>query len=211
MNQPASDLSTGTVVRDQVIPAREYLGLELEKGQILRVTDLEGQQVPHITFFNLRDISEVYSAANTRVLEGRWRLTTGHVLYSDECHEMATIVDDTVGNNWSGGGYCTAAINERRYGIRGSRNCRENLALAAAPLGIPEKQIPGAFAPFMNYILYEDGRGELKETTSRPGDHIDLRAEMDLFVAISNCPQDRNHCNGFNPTPLRIVVFEPDS
>jgi uncharacterized protein YcgI (DUF1989 family) len=81
------------------------------------------------------------------------------------------------------------------------------MALAAAPLGITVKDIPGAFCPFMRVVQNDDGSYEILEPTSVAGDHIDLRAEMDLFVSISNCPQERNPCNGFNPTPLRVVVL----
>jgi uncharacterized protein YcgI (DUF1989 family) len=57
-------------------------------------------------------------------------------------------------------------------------------------------------------IQHPDGSYEIQEPDSRRGDFIDLRAEMDLFVAISNCPQERNPCNGFNPTPLRVIVTD---
>ncbi len=61
----------------------------------------------------------------------------------------------------------------------------------------------------MNVVQYPDGRYEIEEPISKPGDYIDFRAEMDLFVAISNCPQERNPCNGFNPTPLKVVAYQP--
>ena len=61
----------------------------------------------------------------------------------------------------------------------------------------------------MNVVQYDDGSYEIEQPTSRPGDYVDLRADMDLFVSISNCPQERNPCNVFNPTPLRVVVYQP--
>jgi uncharacterized protein YcgI (DUF1989 family) len=193
-------------VLDRIIPPKEYLGLELRQGQVLRIEDVEGKQVPDLVCFNLADPTERLSTNNSRLIQRRWRLTTGHVLFSDEGNEMLTIVHDTVGIHHASAGCCNEGANFRRYGVRGTRNCRENLALAAAPLGITQKDIPGAFCPFMNVVQLEDGGYEILEPTSRPGDHLDLRAEMDLFVAISNCPQERNPCNGFNPTPLRVLV-----
>ncbi len=165
-----------TIIREQVIPPKEYLGLELRKGQLLRIIDMEGKQVPDMVCFNLKDPTEKQSCNNSRLIQKRWIFTTGHVIYSDEGNEMLTIVDDTVG---------------------------------IAPLGVTQKDIPGAFCPFMKVVQYEDGRYEIEEPTSRPGDYIEFRAEMDLFVAISNCPQDKNPCNGFNPTPLKIVAYNP--
>jgi uncharacterized protein YcgI (DUF1989 family) len=198
-----------TIIREQVIPPKEYLGLEMRKGQLLRIIDMEGKQVPDMVCFNLKDPTEKQSCNNSRLIQKRWIFTTGHVIYSDEGNEMLTIVDDTVGIHHASGGCCSEPANFRRYGVHGTRNCRENLALAAAPLGVTQKDIPGAFCPFMKVVQYEDGRYEIEEPTSRPGDYIEFRAEMDLFVAISNCPQDRNPCNGFDPTPLKIVAYNP--
>jgi uncharacterized protein len=215
---PATDTMTatttkappkGSITLDKIIPPKEYLGVELKKGQVLRIVDVEGKQVPDIVCFNLKDPKEKLSCNNSRLIQKRWIFTTGHVLYSDEGNEMLTIVGDTVGIHHASGGCCSEPANFRRYGMRHTRNCRDNLTMAAAPLKVTQKDIPGAFCPFMKVIQYEDGRYEIEEPTSKPGDYIDLRADMDLFVAISNCPQDKNPCNGFNPTPLGIVVYTP--
>ena len=198
----------GAAIREETIPPKEYLGLELRKGQILRIVDLQGKQVSDIVCFNRDDPTEKLSCNNSRLIQKRWILTTGHVLFSDEGREMLTIVGDTVGVHHASGGCCNEPANFRRYGVHGTRNCRENLALACAELGITQKDIPGAFCPFMRVMQFDDGRYEILEPTSKPGDHIDFRAEMTLFVAISNCPQEKNPCNGFNPTPLGVVVFD---
>jgi hypothetical protein len=198
---------SATIIKEQVIPPKEYLGIELRKGQRLRIIDVEGKQVPDMVCFKLKDPTEKLSCNNSRLIQKRWKLTVGHVLYSDEGNEMLTIVDDTVGTHHASGGCCNEPANFRRYGMHGTRNCRENLALAAKPLGITQKDIPGAFCPFMKVVQYEDGRYEIEEPDSKPGDYVEFRADMDLFVAISNCPQDRNPCNGFNPTPLKVVAY----
>lgn len=202
------DRGDAKVVRDEVIGVAAYLGLELRRGQTLQIVDVEGKQVPDLVCFNLHDPAERLSTNNSRLVERRWLLTTGHSLYSDEGNRMLTIVDDTVGIHHASAGCCNEAANRLRYGTPGTPNCLDNLADAAAPIGVDRKQIPGAFCPFMKVIQHPDGTYEIQEPDSRAGDHIDLRAEMDLWVAISNCPQDQNPCNGFNPTPLRIVVTE---
>jgi uncharacterized protein YcgI (DUF1989 family) len=199
----------GDILREEIIPPKEYLGLELDRGQVLRIVDLEGKQVPDLVVFNRADVSEKLSCNNSRLIQKRWLLTTGHYLFSDEGNEMLKIVADTVGIHHASGGCCNEGANYRRYGVHGTRNCRTNMALAAAPIGITEKDIPGAFCPFMNVVQLEDGGYEILEPTSKAGDHVDLRAEMDVFVSISNCPQERNPCNGFNPTALGVVVYRP--
>jgi uncharacterized protein YcgI (DUF1989 family) len=176
---------SATIVKEQIIPPKEYLGIELRKGQRLRIIDVEGKQVPDMVCFNLKDPAEKLSCNNSRLIQKRWKLTTGNALYSDEGNEMLTIVDDTVGTHHASGGCCNEPANFRRYGLHGTRNCRENLTLAAKPLGITQKDIPGAFCPFMKVVQYEDGRYEIEEPDSKPGDYIEFRADMDVFVAIS--------------------------
>ncbi len=61
---------------------------------------------------------------------------------------------------------------------------------------------------FMNVPADADGAMAIVDAVSKPGDHVDLRADMDVLAVISNCPQTRNPCNGFNPTPIRVVVSE---
>ena len=204
----AATATAGRIIRDEVIPPKEYLGLELRRGQTLRIIDVEGQQVPDLVCYNLHQPRERLSTNNSRLIQKRWLLTTGHVLYSDEGNAMLAITDDTVGIHHASAGCCNDFANFHRYGERGTRNCLDNLAAAGAPLGLTTKDIPGAFCPFMKVIQHPDGAYEIQEPDSKPGDYLDLRAEMDLFVAISNCPQEKNPCNGFKATSLRVVVTD---
>jgi uncharacterized protein YcgI (DUF1989 family) len=201
----------GQTVLDQILPPKEYVGVELRTGQTLRIVDVEGKQVPDLVCFNLNNPRERLSTNNSRLVQKRWLLTTGHALYSDEGNVMLRITDDTVGIHHASAGQCNEFANFLRYGVHGTRNCLDNLTMAAAPLGLTTKDIPGAFCPFMKVIQHPDGTYEIQEPDSRAGDYLDLTAEMDVFVSISNCPQENNPCNGFNPTPLRIIVFDRDS
>jgi uncharacterized protein YcgI (DUF1989 family) len=194
-------------VRDEVIPAKAGLGLQLRKGQTLRITDIEGKQVADVVFFNANDVSERLSCNNTRVMLGRWLIGEGDPLFSDEANRMATITADRVGVHHLSGGCCNQGTNSWRYGVE-QPNCLDNLTEAAAPFGIGKKEIPGAFCVYMNVIAQPDGTWEIHEPHSVPGDYIDIRADMDLIVAISNCPQERNPCNGFKATPLSIEIFD---
>ena len=209
MDQQAA--TPGRTVMDQILPPKYYLGVELRAGQTLRIVDVEGKQVPDLVCFNLTNPRERLSTNNSRLVQKRWLLTTGHALYSDEGNVMLRITADTVGIHHASAGCCNEFANFLRYGVHGTRNCLDNLTLAAAPLGLTTKDIPGAFCPFMKVIQYPDGRYEIQEPDSRAGDYLDLTAEMDVFVSISNCPQENNPCNGFNPTPLQVVVFDRPS
>jgi len=194
---------------EEVIPAREYTSLVLHRGEILRVIDLEGKQVEDLVAFNATDKGEKLSCVYSNLLNGTWKLTKGHTLYSNRARPMFSIIEDKVGLHYSGGGFCSEEINFLRFNVRNTRNCADNLTLAFKPHGIQRQDFDFdcCFNIFMNLTFQPDGSMKLQEPLSKPGDYIDLKSEMDCIIAISNCPQDRNPCNGFNPTPLQIKVF----
>ncbi|TMK22883.1 MAG: DUF1989 domain-containing protein [Alphaproteobacteria bacterium] len=98
--------------------------------------------------------------------------------------------------------------DDHGYGVPNTPNCRGNLAMALGPWGFNYRDIPNAFVPFMNVEVDGNGTMEIREPTSVPGDYYDLRAEMDLLIGISNCPQERNPCNGWNPTPMGVIIYQ---
>src|SRR5262245_3677784 len=199
----------GAIDFEETIPAQEYTAFVLEKGKVIRIVDLEGKQVTDVAAFSHADFGEKLSAEITMLLKGLIRPSMGSVLFSDDFSPMFTITADTVGRNYLAGAVCSEEANFFRYGVRGTRNCRDNLAMAVSPWGITRRQIQGAFANFLTMIHHADGRGEIAEPLSKAGDYIDLRAEMKMLVAITNCPQARNPCNGWNPTPVKITVYTP--
>ncbi len=199
-----------TRVHEELIPARGYTAFTMERGQVLRITDVEGKQVADTITFNLDHLEEKMNNENTMLLNHTYIPSEGHTVVSDDCNPMLFILRDPVGRSYPGGAMCSEELNYVRYGVRDTPNCRDNLTAAVQPWGITKRQLPGAFTPFMNVVHYPDGRAEISEPTSRAGDAIDLRAEMRLLVAISACPQERNPCNGFKPTPLHIAVFDQD-
>lgn len=201
------------ILLDRMIPAREYTSLILHRGETLRVIDLEGKQVADLVALSLKDKGEKLSCVYSNVLNGAWKLTKNHVLYTNRARPMFTLTEDTVGLHYSGGGFCSKEVNAIRYNDPEMRNCADNLTQAFKPHGIERKDFDFdcCFNIFMNLTYQVDGSMKLQEPLSKAGDYIDLRAEMDSVVAISNCPQDRNPCNGFNPTPLRIQTFMESS
>lgn len=199
----------GEVLQHIHIPAREYAAFVMRASNVLRVIDAEGQQVADIVAFNLADYTERMNGEFTMLVNHTYNPTEGAVVYSTLCNPMMTIIDDKVGRNYPGGAQCSEPLNRLRYGIPGTRNCRDNLTHALRPWGIPEHDLPGCFTPFMNVLHRPDGSADIAEPTSKAGDYIDMRAEMDLLVAISACPQERNPCNGWNPTSLDLRVYHP--
>ena len=199
----------GTIVKEWIIPAQEYVAFTIKQGQVLRFVDVEGQQVPDVVCFDEHDLGDHLNLGNSLLLNKRRELRQGDVLYSVVCNPMLTIVGYSNDVSYSYGPMCSEELNRIRYGVPGTRNCRDNFALALAPWGFDRRQIPNAFVPFMRVEVEPDASMEIKEPTSQPGDYYDLQAEMDLLVAVSNCPQERNPCNGFRPTPMGIIIYEP--
>jgi len=201
--------SYGVQLLEKTIAARTAMALPMSKGQILRVVDLEGQQAADIVAYNRHSTAEGLSTEVTIQILRTSNPQTGQTLYSIEWNPILTVVADTVGTNYLPGEICSDEANFFRYGVRGSVNCRDNLAAAVAQWGVSKAQVHGAFAAFLNMGYLPDGRTLIQEPISKPGDYVDLRAEMDIVIAVSACPQVLNACNAFNPTPLGIVLYEP--
>jgi urea carboxylase-associated protein 1 len=207
---PAGDApAPGAVVDDRVIPAGGQWAGVVRRGQVLRIVDLEGRQAVDFLCYRADDPAERYNAADTMKVAGTIFLTTGHVLYSGLGRPLLTIVADTCGRHDTIGGCCSAESNRLRYGVEGTPNCRDNFLRALAPFGLGMKDIVANLNFFMNVPVEADGRMAITDGWSKPGDHVDLRAETDVLVAVSNCPQIHNPCNGGRPTPIRLVTYAP--
>ena len=190
-------------------PGGDWSGI-VSQGRVLRIVDLEGRQAVDVLCYNAADPTERYNAADTMKYAGTVFLTTGHGLYGGLGRRLFTIVADSCGRHDTIGGCCSAESNRVRYGVEGPGNCRDNFLRALARFGLGAKDIVANLNFFMNVPVGPDGRMAIAEGWSRPGDHVDLRAEMDALVALSNCPQIYNPCNGGSPSPIRLVIFEPD-
>jgi urea carboxylase-associated protein 1 len=204
--QPA--LNPFFVVSDEIIPPRGETAFPMAAGQLCRVIDLEGKQVADLLCFDRHDPVDKLSVENTQLINSTIFITTGHHLYSTKCTRLMTIVADTCGVHDLISGSCSEQTNAFRYNVRGTPNCRSNFERSLAPYGIPLAEIPYSFNIFMNVPVSPEGKTGIEEPKSKAGDYVDLRAERDLLISISNCPQERNPCNGWNPTAMRVIVFE---
>ena len=202
----------GALLRDEIIAAGEpWLGT-VERGQVLRIVDLEGNQAVDTLFYNAHDTEERYSAADTIRAQGNIYLTTGSPLRSNLGTSMLTIVEDTCGRHDTLGGACSAESNTVRYALekRSMHSCRDNFLLALERHGqhLNKRDLPGNINFFMNVPVTRDGALRFADGISAAGRYVQMRAHMDVLVLISNCPQVNNPCNGFKPTPIRIIISE---
>ena len=196
----------GTIVEDAIVPAGTGWACVVTRGQRLRIMDLEGKQAVDFLCYSAANPEERYNAADTVKYAGTIFLTTGHGIYSDMGRRLFTIVADTCGRHDTIGGCCSVESNMLRYGKPGPANCRDTFVAMLAKFGLGKKDVVANLNFFMNVPVEPDGRMALVEGLSKPGDHVELEAEMDVLTVISNCAQLYNPVNGFNPTPIRVVV-----
>lgn len=197
------------------LPARGFMKARLvKKGQVLRVIDVEGKQVFDCIMWDADDLNNVMNCINTLVTVGRWdKFKPGTPIYSKRGNTLAIISEDTTdGTHAFAGAFCNEAANRLRYGIPGTVNCRDNFVAAMADYDFSSSDIDwGSCVSYFMDIRYEpDGRMAIHEPHTKPGDYIDLMAQMDIIVAISNCPQERNPCNAFEPTAMQAIIFDPN-
>jgi urea carboxylase-associated protein 1 len=199
---------------NEVIPAGEPWIGTVCRGQTFRIVDLEGNQAVDTLFFNAADSAERYSAADTIRSQGRLYLTTGTQLLSNDGNVMLTITADTCGRHDTLGGACSAESNTVRYALekRHMHSCRDNflLALARSGIGLTKRDLPSNINFFMNVPVTPAGDLTFADGISAAGRYVEMRADMDVIVLISNCPQLNNPCNAYNPTPVRVMVWGPD-
>ncbi|MCA1805161.1 MAG: urea carboxylase-associated family protein [Xanthomonadaceae bacterium] len=207
-----SPLEASRAVFRQVVPAGEPFTGIVRKGQTLRILDLVGNQAVDTLFYNAEDPEERYSANDTIRAQGNIYLTTGTKLMSSEGRVMLTITADTCGRHDTLGGACSAESNTVRYALdkRHMHSCRDSflLALAEYDHGMGKRDLSSNINFFMNVPVTPDGELCFADGISAPGRYVEMRAEMDVLVLISNCPQLNNPCNAYNPTPAEVLVWD---
>jgi uncharacterized protein len=198
-------------VFDRVVPAGEGFTHIIERGQLLRIVDLEGNQAADTLFYDAHDPSNRYSAVDTVREQGSIYLTTGSKLLSSEGDVLVTIVADTCGRHDTLGGACAAESNQVRYALEKKymHACRDTflLTVACCTKDLSKRDITANVNFFMNVPVTPDGKLTFEDGVSGPGRYVEMRAERDVRVLISNCPQLNNPCNGYNPTPIRVLVW----
>jgi uncharacterized protein len=210
-----SHLDADQAVYRRVIPAGNYWIHTVERNKTLRIVDVEGNQAADTLFFNAADVADRYSAVDTIREQGNVYLSCGSKLLSTGGHVMAEIVADTVGRHDTLGGACAAESNTVRYALEKCtmHACRDSYVLAVAEhdeFGLTKRDLSHNINFFMNVPVTADGGLTFADGLSGPGHYVELRAAMDLVVLISNCPQLNNPCNAFNPTPLEVLIWNPD-
>jgi urea carboxylase-associated protein 1 len=208
-----SRLDPRTAVYDEIVPAGEPWIDEILEGQYFRIVDLEGNQAVDTLFYNAHDYEDRYSAQDTIRAQAGIYLTAGTKLMSSKGSVLLTIVADTCGRHDTLGGACATESNMVRYAIekRPMHACRQSFikALVGWGRGLAKRDITHNINFFMNVPVTPQGQLTFEDGVSAPGKYVEMRAEMDVLAVISNCPQLNNPCNAYNPTPIRVLIWDP--
>ncbi|MFE2914857.1 urea amidolyase associated protein UAAP2 [Kitasatospora indigofera] len=199
-----------TVVLDQLVPARAGWSAIVRRGQQLTITDLGGNQAVDCLLYDAHDTGVRYSAPDTLQAQGSLFLTKGSVLLSDEHTPLMTVLADDCGRHDTVGGACSKESNTLRYGHHtwSQHACVENFLAEGARWGLGKRDLVSNINWYMNVPVEADGTLGIVDGLSSPGLQVVLRAETDVLVLVSNCPQINNPCNGFDPTPVQMTISE---
>jgi len=188
-----------------VVPAQEGRGLLLKRGDRVRVVDLEGQQIADLFAFRADDVSEYLSAEHTRGHVAGLFPQLGESFVTNRRQPILTFEADTSSGIHD---MLVAACDPTRYALLGVAgwhpSCQENLQKVMAELGHSSIEVPQPVNIFQNTPVDANGRMRFLPATSRPGDSVTMRAEMDCLVVVTACSQDIVPVNGDRPTAVAL-------
>ncbi|WP_296594128.1 urea amidolyase associated protein UAAP2 [Methylophaga sp.] len=208
-----SHLNINQAARYEEVLAGDYWMQPLLKNQTLRIVDLHGNQAADTLFYSVADPAERYSAIDTIREQKNVYLTAGTTLLSNMGNPMLTITADTCGRHDTLGGACATESNTVRYALekKTMHACRDSWMLAVAEneqFGISKRDITHNINFFMNVPVTEQGGLTFANGISEAGKYVEMQAQMDVIVLISNCPQLNNPCNAYNPTPIGLYIWD---
>ena len=209
-----SALDMERAIYRKVVEAGDYWLHVVERGQTLRILDLQGKQAVDTLFYNADDPLERYSAFDTIRAQGNIYLTAGTTLRSNQGNALMEIVADTCGRHDTLGGACSAESNTVRYALEKKcmHSCRDSwlLAIAEHPrFALSKRDITHNINFFMNVPVSADGGLTFADGISAAGKYVELKAAMNVLALISNCPQLNNPCNDYKPTPIEVLIWPP--
>lgn len=201
-----------STILDVTVPAGDGWSGVVKQGQTLRMIDLEGNQAADTLLYNAHDFTDRYSAIDTIAGQSNIYLTKGSKLLSQNGNVLMTITEDLCGRHDTLGGACSQESNMVRYDIgkRYMHACRQTFLKYGLAAGLEKRDIAPNINFFMNVPIAPDATMTIVDGISAPGDYVELQAEMDVLMVISNCPQINNPCNGFDPTPIRVLVWNDE-
>jgi urea carboxylase-associated protein 2 len=205
---PAIPIAADRIIHTETMAGGWYWSTLLRKGEALRFEQPHGPSSVALVAWSATDQSERLNLPDTVKVQWDTRIQKGRVLFSDMGRVMLSVTEDS-----SGGahdvllGGSTAASNAARYPDTPTRNTRDNLVLLAGKLGLTRRDIPMALTLFAPVRVLEDQGFAWQSELLNGGDYVDLRAEMDLWIGLSNCPHPLDPSPAYAPPPAVITRY----
>jgi len=208
-SMPNAAIDPSLVLLDEKLPGGAYWHSVIKRGNTLRVTDLEGSQGVATICYNADNPIERLNVADTAKIQFNAFLKKGMVIYSDMGRILFSITEDTSGYHDLFGGCSNAASNTAKYG-EGEfwKNSRAHFLNALTRWGLGKKDIMPNINLFTRVAIEPDGKMVFVEGGEKPGSFIDLRAEMNVLVILSNCPHILHPSNVYEPKPIQVTVWD---
>jgi urea carboxylase-associated protein 1 len=210
--QTALSRTIENAVKDHSIPPEAPWSGLVRKGQTIRIEDSYGQQAIDTLFYRADNFAERYSNQDTMRMQGAAYVGIGTRIMSNEGNVMLTMTGDSCGRHDTSAGACSCESNTVRFGqaTKYLHACRDNFLVEVTKHGMSKRDIVPNINFFMNVTIKPNGEMTIVDGISSPGDYVELVAEMDVLCVISNCPQINNPCNGFDPTPIRVLIWDAE-
>jgi len=206
----SSSRTPENAAQDHFIPADAPWSGFIRKGQTVRIEDSYGQQAIDTLFYRADDFAERYSSQDTMRVQGAAYIGVGTKIMSNEGNVMLRMTADSCGRHDTSAGACSCESNTVRFGhdTKYLHACRENFVVEMTKHGMDKHDLVPNINFFMNVPIRPNGEMTIVDGISSAGDYVELVAEMDVLCVISNCPQINNPCNGFDPTPIRVLIWD---
>ena len=206
------------IVHQELLPGARNWSFVIRRGNALRLTDRQGGANCSALLYNAHEKLERYNMADTLKAQHTAYLTQGHVCYSDMGRILCSIVADSCGwhDTFCGVGnaetvraqYGEARYQEHRNGFY--RNGRELFLIELGKWGLGRKDLVANVNFFSKVVVDEEGRMGYVEGHSKPGDSVDLRAEMDTLVVLNTCPHPLDPATQWAPKPVELTIWRAD-
>lgn len=210
-----SDKKIEDAIYDETVLAGDGWMHGLLPGQTFRILDLGGNQAVDTTFYDMTNPEDHYGAVTTIAMQQNIYLTTGSILRTESGKALLEITADLCGRHDTLGGACSSQSNTVRYSREKlyMHNCRDTFMLQLAKHGdngYTKRDLAPNINFFMNVPVTKEGGLEFDDGVSSPGKYVEMKALEHTMVLVSNCPQLNNPCNAYNPTPVRLLIWEAE-
>ena len=209
-------MSELTILFEEHLPGGGLWSWILRRHTTLRLTDLEGGANVGFMAYNADAPLDRLNLPDTLKAQYTARLTYGHVLMSDMGRALLSITADTVGWHDPLGGHATAALVRQKYGERNYqvarndwyRNAHDNFLVELGKHGLGKRDLVANANFFSRLNANEEGTLSYDVGNSKPGDSVDLRAEMNVLVVLNTCQHPLDPSPDYGPKPVKLTLWK---